>query len=77
MKGLRDLTQIAQAPALAELYYVAANQLQPKDFQCLLRHPTLKKAAVGFGSVKRNDELAALFQRAGIAGFIPDAFEFR
>jgi hypothetical protein len=77
MKGLKDLAQIAAAPALEELYYVAANQLQPKDFQCFLRHPTLKKAAVGFGSVKRNDGLATMFQRAGIADFSPTAFEYR
>ncbi len=77
MKGLKDLAQIAEAPALAELLYVAANQLQPQDFECFLRHPTLKKAAVGFGSVKRNDELATMFQRAGIADFSPTAFEYR
>jgi len=77
MKGLCDLSQFAQAPALAELHYVTANQLQPKDFECFLHHPMLKKAAVGFGSLKRNDELATMFQHAGIAGFTPAAFEFQ
>jgi hypothetical protein len=67
MKGLRTLAPIAAAPALEEFNFAAATHLQPKDFSPFLKHPTLKRAAVGFGSQKRNAELEAQLADAGIA----------
>jgi hypothetical protein len=67
MKGLRSLTTLAAAPALEEFNFASASHLQPKDFSPFLKHPSLKRASVGFGSQKRNAELEAQFAAASIA----------
>ena len=67
MKGLSNLTPIAAAPALEEFNFAAAVHLQPKDFSAFLKHKTLKRAAIGFGSQKRNAELEAQLVESGIA----------
>ncbi|HEY3411709.1 MAG TPA: hypothetical protein VGM51_01485 [Armatimonadota bacterium] len=57
MKGLTDLSPVADAPALEELFVFAGNQLKPDDFRPFLGHPTLKAAVIGLGSLRKNDQV--------------------
>jgi Leucine-rich repeat (LRR) protein len=61
MKALRDITSIARAPALRFLGLWDCPSLTPESFQCLIRHPTLKRLNFGIGSLKKNDKVAAMF----------------
>lgn len=54
MKGLSDLQPIADAPVLEELLVVDMPHLQPEAFLPFVGHRTLRAAAVGLGSLKRN-----------------------
>lgn len=69
MKGLTDLSPIADAPALEELLIVAANQFQPEDFKSFIGHPTLKSAAIGLGSVRKNEQVQKLLGLPKCNGF--------
>ena len=55
MKGLYDISPIAEAPALQELLVVDTPQLMPEEFRCLVSHPTLKAATFALGSMKKNE----------------------
>jgi len=60
MKGLTDLQSVAEAPALEELVVLATRQLEPESFRPFLGHPTLRKARIGLGSVRKNKAVKEL-----------------
>jgi len=60
MKGLRDLAPLARAPALETLVAVDMGHLMPEHFRPFVRHPTLREAAIGLGSNKKNVAVDAL-----------------
>lgn len=60
MKGLRDLAPLACAPALETLVAVDMVHLSPDDFLPFVGHPSLREAAIGLGSKKKNDAVDAL-----------------
>jgi delta 1-pyrroline-5-carboxylate dehydrogenase len=60
MKGLRDLSPLATAPALEELVVGDTLQVQPEDFTAVAKLPTLKRASVFLGSNRRNEAVKQL-----------------
>ena len=55
MKGIHDPCPLAEAPALEELFFIDMSHMKPDDFKCLVGHPSLKYAAIGLGSRKKNE----------------------
>lgn len=66
MKGLKDISNLEFAPCLEEFMHASANNMQLKDYSPLLRNPNLKRAFVGFGSEKKNDQFQALLHEHNI-----------
>lgn len=77
MKGLKDFAPIASAPALEEFVHAMATGSSPEDYAALLGAGTLKKAAVRFGSKKKDDAFRALARRHGIGDYTHTPFVFR
>lgn len=61
MKGLRDLSPVAAAPALRRLTIRAMPQLSAEDFRCLLAHPSLETLYAHTGRQRVNDAVKAMF----------------
>jgi hypothetical protein len=61
MKSLRDISGIAQAPALRFLALWDCRSLTPQSFACLLGHTSLRRLNFGVGRLKDNDAIAAMF----------------
>jgi hypothetical protein len=62
MKGLEDIKNLEFAPALEEFTHSLAQNMQPEDYLPLLRNQNIKKAAVWFGSDKRNNRFEELMR---------------
>ena len=73
MKGLTNLRPVAKAPALEDLMVVGHSQLDPKAFRPFVGHPTLQRALVAIGSMKRNE---AIEQLLGLPKANRDANDF-
>jgi hypothetical protein len=58
MKGLEDISSLEHAPALEEFIHMSARNMEPEDYLPLARNPRLKRAAVGFGSARRDGHFA-------------------
>jgi internalin A len=69
MKGISDLSPVADAPALEELFVVAANQLQLDHFKPFVGHPSLKCATIGLGSIRKNEQVEKLLGVPKCHGF--------
>lgn len=65
MKGLKDVSAIAAAPALEEFTHVSAQNIAPEQYEPLMSMRTLKSVRVGFGSQKKNDAFAESATRNG------------
>jgi hypothetical protein len=76
MKGLEDISRLEHAPALEEFAHVSAQNMQPEDYIPLLRNPSLKRAAVGFGSDRRNSQFNELMREHSIEPHRFEEFEF-
>jgi hypothetical protein len=66
MKGLEDVSSLEHAPALEEFVHTSAGNMQPEDYIPLLRNPSLRWAAGGFGSDKQNNRFNELMQEYNI-----------
>lgn len=60
MKGLRDLTPFRSAPALSDLVLIDMGHLHLEDLEPLVGHPTLQRATLGLGSLRKNDGASTL-----------------
>ena len=60
MKGLKDILGLEHAPALEELVFVSAMNMQPEDLIPLLRNPNLRRVSCWFGSFKKNTRFEKL-----------------
>jgi len=60
MKGLNDLRSVADAPMLEELCIIDMRHLKPEELRPFVGHPTLKRATVGLGSMKKNEAVKEL-----------------
>lgn len=76
MKGLKDLTFLMTAPALEELVHVSAQGREPQQYADLIAKGTLKRLIVGFGSNRKNNELRAMMNKAGVQEYQHSAFSF-
>ena len=76
MKALTDVSALLSAPVLTEFIHVSAQNMQPEQYADLAKIPTLKRVLVGFGSRKKNQELAMMMQKAGKEGFQGGKFVF-
>jgi hypothetical protein len=65
MKGITDLSPIAAAPHLREVYITAPHSLQAPALKVLAGHKTLKVACVGYGSDRLGREFAAVLGPLG------------
>ena len=59
MRGLTNLAPLAEAPALRSLVAFDMGHLGPAAFMPFVGHRTLKAAAIGLGSKRKNDAVAA------------------
>jgi hypothetical protein len=66
MKGLEDVSGLEYAPALEQFTHMSAQNMQPKDYIPLLRNPSLKRAAVGAGSDKKNNRFNELLREYNV-----------
>lgn len=62
MKGLTDMSPLATAPALKELWVWQAEHVQPEAFASLVGHPTLERATIGLGSDRKNNAVKELLR---------------
>ncbi len=62
MKGLKEISSLETAPALEEFAHWGAQNMQPEAYLPLLRNPSVKRAVVGFGSDRKNDQLNELLK---------------
>lgn len=60
LKSLADLRPIAEAPALKELIACGMRHLTPESFRPFIRHPTLRRALIGLGSVRKNKAVSEM-----------------
>ncbi len=60
MKGLRDLSPIAAAPALRRLAIGEMRQLTPDSFRCFIAHPTLRELLVETGKLSLDAKIIDL-----------------
>jgi len=60
MKGITDLSPVADAPVLEELCVFGANHLQPEHFIPFVGHPSLKCASIGLGSIRKYEQVKKL-----------------
>jgi hypothetical protein len=67
LKGLTDLTGLAEAPSLEEITLVGA-RLEPRILKPLANHPKLRRARIGLGSDKSNSAAAEILQVPGSYG---------
>ena len=72
MKGIRDLSAIAEAPALEGLFACEMRQLAPEAFRPFLGHPALRAVSVGLGSFRKNAAVHSLLGLPPLEG----RFEF-
>jgi hypothetical protein len=75
MKGLRDLRPIADAPNLEELLVIDMPHLPTDCLRPFAGHPSLKVAAAGLGSLRRNREAEAVLPGVASGVSLP-AFSF-
>jgi hypothetical protein len=54
LKSLVDLAPVCTAPAVEELILWGMKHLEPDDLRCLTASPTLQRALVILGSVRKN-----------------------
>jgi hypothetical protein len=76
LKGLQDIGSLEHAPALEEFLHVSAQNMQPEDYGPLFRNPSLRRAAAGFGSDKRNNRFKELMKLHGIEPLDVEDFVF-
>lgn len=78
LKGLRDFTALASAPALEEFRLVDGRQQTPQMLLPVLNNPRVRAVEAHFGNEAKNDEFTRLRHAHGKAGL--DAgkrFEYR
>ncbi len=76
MKGLKDVSGLMKAPALEEFIHIAANNMEPAQYQPLLKLNTLKRARVGFGSDRKNNVFSHMMAQADLEQYEFEPFEY-
>jgi len=76
LKGLRDLNPLNKAPALEEFVQFSAPGMEPADYTDVLKHKSLRRILVGFGSAKKNKALHDMIIRAGLDEYHHEPFVF-
>jgi hypothetical protein len=76
MKGLEDVDELCNAPALEDFIHVSAQGMEPRQYESLLKLRTLRRALVGFGSDRKNRAFREMIRRAGIEEYRHSAFQF-
>jgi hypothetical protein len=77
MKGLKDVSAIGTAPALEEFLHIAAQGFLPRQYEDLLRKPSLKQIHVGFCSERKNEQFEALVRQSGRSAYQRTEFVFQ
>jgi len=77
MSGLRSLAPLEHAPALEELLLFDAPQFGPEDLLPVLRNQSLKRAAIGLGSDRKNRGARELMAQHGVAECARSGFAYR
>jgi hypothetical protein len=68
MKGLRDLSPLATAPALEGVELIDMRHLKPEDLAPLIGLPRLKAVTPGLGSRRKNEAAAAMLGLPYVGG---------
>jgi hypothetical protein len=76
MRGLRDVSSLARAPALEELVVYEGEGLDPDDFEPVLAKQSLARAVGLFGNRRQNERFVALAAKHGI-GPVSGPYELR
>lgn len=77
MKGLNDVSAIGDAPAIEEFIHIAAQGFLPRQYEDLLKKPTLRQVHIGFCSKRKNEKFDALVAQAGKSKWQWTEFVFR
>lgn len=65
MKGLKDISSLGEAPALAEFTHWSAMNMDIEDYIPLLKNQSVERVSVGFGSAKRNRAFETILKSYG------------
>jgi len=76
MKGLVDVSALEGAPSLEDFIHIEASNIQPAQYDGLLKHPSLKRIAVGFGSDRKNRAFEVDWEKAGLERFRGETFVY-
>lgn len=76
LTGLKNVAELSRAKALESLIVAFAKNLQPADFDDVLKLKSLKEIRVGFGSGKKNRTLEAAATAAGLKESEDDFTDF-
>jgi hypothetical protein len=76
MKGLDDVSALGSAPTLEEFIHVLAQNMEPEQYDQLLKLHTLKRVLLHFGSNKKNSAAQKLIAQKGIEEFDRSDFKF-
>jgi len=76
MKGLKDVSALQYAPCLEDFVHIAAQNMQPEQYEPLLRVRSLKRVSVGFGSKRKYQSFEHLRSKAGVPEFGRHPFVF-
>lgn len=60
MRGLRDLSPLAQSTSIEDLYIWSARHHRPEDFRCLIGHASLKFVSLALGSDRKTNAVHGL-----------------
>jgi hypothetical protein len=74
MKGIHDLSPIADAPNLEELLVVQMPHLATNCLEPFAGHPRLRHALAGLGSTRRNEAALAFVPGVASGGLSPFRF---
>jgi hypothetical protein len=77
MKGLQDFGALEWAPALEEFMLGDGKAQTPEQLTPVLRNPSVRAIAAGFGSDRKHDRFVDLRASYGKAGRIPRGFDYR
>lgn len=71
MRGLTDISGIANAPKIEDLIIMESESLLPENLECFIGHPTIKRILPGIGTLPsaKYKQANAMFPQCAISGF--------
>jgi hypothetical protein len=77
MRGLQNIDGLAKAPVLEEFVHLCALNMDPEQYESLIRMPSLRKGLFGVSSEKKSEQIEALMKKHGVEQYKHQNFKFR